>query len=594
MKILKRGQNSSPRLSFVLLDWSVRESFHLLHYLSLQSCRRKDFEVIVVEYYSRVSSALKPYQTEIDTWILLEMPPSCYYHKHLMYNAGMVLSRGDVVVFCDSDTMLKKTFVGAILAEFEKDPNIVLHLDQFRNVRREYYPFNFPSFEAVLGVGCSNNIGGKTKGILDVSDPLHERNYGACMCAKRKDLIAMGGADEHFDYLGHICGPYEMTFRLVNTGLREVWHDSEFMFHTWHPGQGGENNYLGPHDGRNLSTTAMEALVTGRVRPYVENAAIRMLRSSGDSNSELLLDNLIAVRNLHTWARDPQNGGTPVARVVSSPPKIEKYKGFRIEYSDRLYRARLVLDESIRNPEPLKMAVLEDASLEKIKRKIDLTTGGIVGFSSLVGSYYLLIWTLLVSTGRFASRIGRGLISLPREMLKLLVRLRSRIASFLTTLVVQRRAFPSVWDFLVWTYKTTAGVFWRTFQRSARALRIELKLIPVRLRRFLFRKDVATGSLTSLVVNLHYARQNRPPERKMERVIVVIQIPAVGYYLKLLSKLGLLPPVEVENPSGDQIKLWIQRMERDDSRELVMTADFYLKYHTFVSVLRLSKYVAIV
>ena len=80
----------------------------------------------------------------------------------------------------------------------------------------------------------------------------------------------------------------------------------------------------------------------------------------------------------------------------------------------------------------------------------------------------------------------------------------------------------------------------------------------------------------------------------MERVIVVIQIPAVGYYLKLLSKLGLLPPVEVENPSGDQIKLWIQRMERDDSRELVMTADFYLKYHTFVSVLRLSKYVAIV
>ena len=65
---------------------------------------------------------------------------------------------------------------------------------------------------------------GKTTGLLDNVDPLHTRNYGACMSALREDLLKIGGADEHIDYLEHICGPYEMTFRLVNAGKREVWY----------------------------------------------------------------------------------------------------------------------------------------------------------------------------------------------------------------------------------------------------------------------------------------------------------------------------------------------------------------------------------
>jgi hypothetical protein len=69
-----------------------------------------------------------------------------------------------------------------------------------------------------------------------------------------------------------------MTFRLFNQGHREIWHQTEFMYHTWHPGQAGADNYLGPHDGRHVSTTAIEALTSRRVMPLVENAAIRRLR----------------------------------------------------------------------------------------------------------------------------------------------------------------------------------------------------------------------------------------------------------------------------------------------------------------------------
>ena len=278
MKFIKHSARPCPKVSLILLDWSVRESFHLLHYLSKQDVDRDLFEVITIEYYSRVSDAIRPFENQVDAWLLLEMPIDCYYHKHLMYNAGIVAAKGDICVICDSDAMVKEGFIRAIITEFENSLGIVLHIDQFRNARKDLYPFNYPDFAEVTGKGCINNVAGKTRGVVDDKDTIHNRNYGACMCARRTDLIAIGGADEHIDYLGHVCGPYDMTFRMVNSGHREIWHQTEFMYHTWHPGQAGEDNYLGPHDGRHVSTTALDALISGRTMPLVENETIKNLR----------------------------------------------------------------------------------------------------------------------------------------------------------------------------------------------------------------------------------------------------------------------------------------------------------------------------
>lgn len=274
MKFIKQSNRVKPKVSLILLDWSVRESFHLLDYLSRQNVGRDLFEIIIIEYYSRVSDAILPFEDQVDSWLLLEMPEDCYYHKHLMYNAGIVAAKGDICVICDSDAMVKDGFIRKIIEEFENNSDIVLHIDQFRNSRRDLHPFCYPSFEEVTGKGCINNVGKKTRGVVDDKDTIHNRNYGACMCARRTDMIAIGGADEHIDYLGHICGPYDMTFRLVNSGHREIWHQTEFMYHTWHPGQAGEDNYLGPHDGRHVSTTALDALISGRTMPLEENKTI--------------------------------------------------------------------------------------------------------------------------------------------------------------------------------------------------------------------------------------------------------------------------------------------------------------------------------
>ncbi len=289
MEILfNRKSTSQPAVSLVLLDWSVRESFHVLHYLNKQSVPRENYQIILIEYYGRhaaeIDAGINMAEAEgtappVDIWAVINMPKSVYYHKHLMYNVGIVLSRGRIVSLMDSDAVVRPMFVESIAKTFDEDANIVLHLDQLRSFNRKFYPFNYPSIQEIERVEPTNALEGKPWGLSDTIDPLHTRNYGACMCARREDLIAIGGADEHIDYLGHVCGPYDMTLRLVNAGKREVWHEEEWLYHTWHPGQAGGKNYVGPSDGRNISSTALDVRRTGRIMPLRENPVVRKLRT---------------------------------------------------------------------------------------------------------------------------------------------------------------------------------------------------------------------------------------------------------------------------------------------------------------------------
>lgn len=155
------------------------------------------------------------------------------------------------------------------------------------------------------------------------------------MCARRSDLIAIGGADEHIDFLGHVCGPYEMTFRLVNRGLSEVWHRHEFLYHTWHPGQAGADNYLGPHDGRQVSTTALDALTSGRVLPLLENASIRRLREESGSQSRQE-EFVISADYRSSWRHESLRVGK---RWLQGSVRRDLWHGFVVEPSEDGFRA---------------------------------------------------------------------------------------------------------------------------------------------------------------------------------------------------------------------------------------------------------------
>ncbi|MEK6791516.1 MAG: glycosyltransferase [Deltaproteobacteria bacterium] len=304
-----RSRTIQPKVSVIIVDWSCRESFHVLEYLNKQEAAREDYDVVWIEYYNARPAPLTKATTAfgvnptIDKWIIMNMPGNVYYHKHLMYNAGVIAASGEIIVICDSDAVLRPSFVKSIIKPFNDNPGVVLHLDQVRNNDRRFYPFNYPSVDEILGKGCLNWKDGKTTGLLDLDDELHARNYGACFCAKRADIISIGGADEHDDYLGHVCGPYEMTFRLRNAGLRIIWHEQEFLYHVWHPGTDGESNYMGPHNGRNMSTTALRIRSTRRIMPLVENPAIRTMRlHPHEIIYEPLLNQCVPEQELDRWA----------------------------------------------------------------------------------------------------------------------------------------------------------------------------------------------------------------------------------------------------------------------------------------------------
>ncbi|MBI3862011.1 MAG: hypothetical protein HY290_08950, partial [Planctomycetia bacterium] len=54
------ANHARPRakVSVILLDWTVRESFHSLHYLNRQTVDRSLYELIWIEFYERQPQAL--------------------------------------------------------------------------------------------------------------------------------------------------------------------------------------------------------------------------------------------------------------------------------------------------------------------------------------------------------------------------------------------------------------------------------------------------------------------------------------------------------------------------------------------------------
>jgi hypothetical protein len=369
--VVRQSSVVSPKVSVVLLDWSVRESLHSLNYLNRQTVPREDYELIWIEYYSRQLEQLtempaKDSAMRIDQWIMLNMPANCYYHKHLMYNIGIAVSRSNIVCICDSDAMFRNTFIDTIISTFAGSDRIVLHLDEVRNNDKRFYPFNYPNISEVLGSGAINWQNGRTTGLLDTVDPLHTRNYGACFCAKRDEIIGIGGADEHIGFVGHICGPYDMTFRLVNSGCREIWHETEYIYHTWHPGQAGDQNLLGPHDGRHVSAIALDAAKEGRLMPLKENAAITALRKCMAPST---------VADLIELAVDATYPDVLVEEHLERIPIFKRWRHLEFIASLDEYRYNIIRLEDRHYAVPWSLGELDANKIAAITSRLDVFSG---------------------------------------------------------------------------------------------------------------------------------------------------------------------------------------------------------------------------
>lgn len=258
-------EGSCPKVSIILLDWSCRERFHTLDWLTTQTVARDQYELIWVELYDRV----EPEAMEKADW-LITCNQTGMYHKHKGYNIGLLQARGDVITVCDSDAVFPPEFVASIIEAFELNtreeprPLVLMHHEQRSN---HIYPRKLEVIEDALRY-----------------DWVELRpNADACVSVAKRDALGFGGFDEGESLRGYICGPYELGWRLVNAGLPEVWHDKVFLWHFAHPNSNAKENketwgeIVAPHIDFH-ARDAVEAFSTGRLLPLTMNTEVQVRR----------------------------------------------------------------------------------------------------------------------------------------------------------------------------------------------------------------------------------------------------------------------------------------------------------------------------
>jgi hypothetical protein len=344
-----------------------------------------------------------------------------------------------------------------------------------------------------------------------------------------------------------------MTFRLTNRGFKKVWHETEFLYHTWHPGQAGADNYQGPHDGRQMSSTALEAFETKRTRPLVENRAIRYLRTGERLGGEWVGEYLIDERYRRDWNRDVVMERQALERKLGKKAITDLYRGHKITNDDgRLYAWRSADANPPRASGDSSQLILESSTAADLIQKIDESYPAFLRLSERINAFHSLVSLWLWP-------LAAPILGLVRAMRKK---------------VGQKNQDPRA-----------APVFRPprepSLAASLRSLWQQYKLAWLAAK---YRQAYVNRWQNELVANLYFASGRMLSDPSGKKPLLVTTSPYLRWYLRALMVLGVLPAIRIKRlASRDEVAAYFGELShRKEPERLIVARNIFTDFYGLV------------
>jgi len=216
------------KLSVIMWDCSFRERFHAIKSYLNQTLDKNIYEVIWVEFYSKVKKEVKKFANEYPNFTILTLKRSGKWQYGICVNEGVRIAKGDILVISDGDVVVDEKFLEDELKLHEKYLNL-----PFINYHRRYdEPRKPPLYSYDLEY---------LNKVCVLTNPT---NYAGCFSIKKRDFIAINGYEEDMIFSGPSACAKDFYIRAKNAGYFIRWSPEKRLFHPWHPGTAPKLVYL--------------------------------------------------------------------------------------------------------------------------------------------------------------------------------------------------------------------------------------------------------------------------------------------------------------------------------------------------------------
>lgn len=249
----KMIEQRHPKISVIMVDGSFRESFHSLDYFGTQSLSPDDFELLWIEYYDNVHPELVQIAERYSNFRIITLNRRGAYHSSYCFNAGIVASRGELLIIPDADVMVETDFIERIWEDHQENESLVMYVYRYDEMEGDHLP----------KVDLQH--------LRDVCVLTNPSNFGGCLTVRRKWLLEINGYEQHLLFSsGFHANGYDVYTRLKCLGLHVKWHPRLKLYHLWHPNTLVDSaNYKSQrimieYRARNLMSTAFEGIDSER------------------------------------------------------------------------------------------------------------------------------------------------------------------------------------------------------------------------------------------------------------------------------------------------------------------------------------------